>query len=347
MIPSNLLPAAPLIAEEKTIAIKYLVSVFLSFVLSIPALGQVDLGNVGAGDVIDNNTAIPDGAVINLNGGSIASGTVFSAADFPNGTTLNINDGAVGLGVVINNSTINIAGGQVALGASNLSEGVNNFSNIVTITGGDVGGFFQLRGNSTLELSAGTIESFGTLPDATATVTGGTFTLVDNNGVLSISGGDFNTFRSFGNSTVDLFGTDFAIDGQPITNLTLDEAFEITQRNVTLTGTLSDGSTFSNFLDSSTPVGNLDFGPFATVADLEAVPGFVASSATINVTLVQGVTPTPLLGDSNLDGVVNFLDISPFIAILSGDDFLAEADINGDGVVNFLDISPFISILAL
>ena len=347
MIPSGLLPAALLIAEETTITNKFLVSIFLLFVLSTPALGQVDLENVGAGDVIDNNTAIPDGAVINLNGGSIASGTVFSAADFPNGTTLNINDGVVGLGVVINNSTINIAGGQVALGASNLSEGVNNFSNSVTITGGDVGGFFQLRGNSTLELSNGTIESFGTLPSASATVTGGAFTLVDNNGALSISGGDFNTFRSFGNSTVNLFGTDFAIDGQPITNLALGEAFEITQRNVTLTGTLSDGSTFSNFLDSSTPIRDLDFGPFATFADLEAVPGFAASGATINVTLVRGVTPTPLLGDCNLDGDVNFSDISPFIAILSGDGFLTEADINEDGVVDFCDISPFISILAL
>ena len=60
-------------------------------------LGQVI--DVGAGDVIDNSTSIPDGAVINLNGGTIASGTVFSAANFPNGFTLNINDGVVGLGV--------------------------------------------------------------------------------------------------------------------------------------------------------------------------------------------------------------------------------------------------------
>ena len=156
-------------------------------------LGQVI--DVGAGDVIDNSTSIPDGAVINLNGGTIASGTVFSAANFPNGFTLNINDGVVGLGVEINNATINIAGGQVALGASDLSEGVNNFNNTITVRGGDVGGFFQLRGSSTLELAGGTIESFGTLLDATATVTGGSFTLVDNNGELNIFGGDFNTLR--------------------------------------------------------------------------------------------------------------------------------------------------------
>ena len=56
-------------------------------------------------------------------------------------------------------------------------------------------------------------------------------------------------------------------------------------------------------------------------------------------------TPT-LLGDCNLDGVVNFLDISPFISILSTDGNLAEADVNQDGSVDFLDISPFISLLS-
>ena len=156
----------------------HLLALLFMFSISAPLLGQ-DLANVVAGDVIDNDTSIPDGAVINLNGGTIASGTNFSAADFPNGLTLNINDGIVELDVEINNSTINIAGGQVALGASNLQEGVNNFDNTITVTGGDVGGFFQLRNSSTLELSGGTVESFGTLPNATATVTGGAFTLVD------------------------------------------------------------------------------------------------------------------------------------------------------------------------
>ncbi len=272
---------------------KHLLAVLLMFAISAPLLGQgIDLENVVAGDVIDNSTPIPDGAVINLNGGTIASGTVFDDADFPNGVTLNVNDGVVGLSVEINNSTINIAGGQVALGASDLSEGVNNFNNTITVTGGDVGGFFQLRESSTLELAGGTIESFGTLPNATATVTGGSFTLVDNNGELNIFGGDFNTFRTFGNSSVNLFGTDFSIDGIPVDDLSLGSAFEILDRNVTLSGTLSDGSTFSNFLDSTTPIGSLDFGPFATLADLQAVPGFASSGSTVTVTLVQGV-PEP------------------------------------------------------
>ena len=53
-----------------------------------------------------------------------------------------------------------------------------------------------------------------------------------------------------------------------------------------------------------------------------------------------------LLGDCDMNGVVDFFDISPFINILSADTFLAEADCNQDGVVDFFDISPFIAILS-
>jgi len=53
-----------------------------------------------------------------------------------------------------------------------------------------------------------------------------------------------------------------------------------------------------------------------------------------------------LLGDCNQDGVVNFLDISPFIAIISAGDYLGQADVNEDGAVNLLDITPFIALLS-
>lgn len=52
-----------------------------------------------------------------------------------------------------------------------------------------------------------------------------------------------------------------------------------------------------------------------------------------------------LLGDINIDGTVNFLDISPFIQLLTSGGAQAEGDINGDGAVSFLDIAGFITIL--
>jgi len=56
---------------------------------------------------------------------------------------------------------------------------------------------------------------------------------------------------------------------------------------------------------------------------------------------------TPLiLGDVNLDGVVDFSDIPPFIAVLKAGSFQAEADCNKSGAVDFSDIPPFIDILS-
>lgn len=75
----------------------------------------------------------------------------------------------------------------------------------------------------------------------------------------------------------------------------------------------------------------------------------VGSEATFFFDDVSVTVPSDdvtLLGDANQDGVVNFLDITPFIAIISGSGFLAEADVNEDGSVDFLDITPFIAILS-
>lgn len=55
--------------------------------------------------------------------------------------------------------------------------------------------------------------------------------------------------------------------------------------------------------------------------------------------------PALLAGDLNLDGAVNFLDIAPFIAILTSGEFESQADFNQDGAVTFMDIAPFIAIL--
>ena len=52
-----------------------------------------------------------------------------------------------------------------------------------------------------------------------------------------------------------------------------------------------------------------------------------------------------LLGDVNLDSAVNFLDIGPFVLMLTTGDYQAEADTNQDDIVSFLDISPFVQLL--
>lgn len=66
----------------------------------------------------------------------------------------------------------------------------------------------------------------------------------------------------------------------------------------------------------------------------------------VEIALVQCDDDQILLGDVNQDGVINLLDVEPFVQLLANAGFQFEADINGDGVVNLLDVAAFIDLLA-
>ena len=53
-----------------------------------------------------------------------------------------------------------------------------------------------------------------------------------------------------------------------------------------------------------------------------------------------------LLGDVNCDGVINLLDVEPFISLINSGGFSTKADINEDGSVNLLDVAPFVDLLS-
>jgi len=55
--------------------------------------------------------------------------------------------------------------------------------------------------------------------------------------------------------------------------------------------------------------------------------------------------PMALLGDCNLDGLFNALDISSFVQRLTTGAYQPEADCNKDGAVNALDIGPFVQMV--
>ena len=90
--------------------------------------------------------------------------------------------------------------------------------------------------------------------------------------------------------------------------------------------------TSNSSVENSQPVW-LVFNYGMSPADFEniAIPAFVGTGF--------------LLGDVNGDGVLNLLDVAPFVDLITAGGFLPEADINGDGTVNLLDVGPFVQLL--
>lgn len=132
---------------------------------------------------------------------------------------------------------------------------------------------------------------------------------------------------------VDEFGqtTFVVVDSTDRIDLTVNGMPRQDWFEVDLTSTSVAGASLIGFEFFSTDTG--DFGI--------NTPAFVAVD---NIELVE--VEEVVLGDVNGDGVVNFLDIAPFITILTSGDLKNEADVNQDGAVDFLDIAPFIAVLS-
>ena len=76
----------------------------------------------------------------------------------------------------------------------------------------------------------------------------------------------------------------------------------------------------------------------------------ITSIIFLGVSLLACLTPDSLsaqclLGDVNLDGIVDCADEQPFMAVLASGNYQCEADINGDGIVGLMDIPLFNNLL--
>ena len=274
--------------------------------------------------ILSGNTARCQDIINLFPGEMISNGTVV-----PSGTVVNVLGGSIGLGVDLSNGALNVESGQVASGATGIPSGFTNTNNTVTVSGGTVGGFFQLTSGTELTLLGGQLESFGVFSGSTANITGGTVTRfpdVFSTGTVNISGGDVFAVRIFSGATLKLFGTDFVLDGSGV-DIAVNEQQTIAVGSGTLAAVLQDGSFFETTLG---PVGS--FGG--------TTPGGFGVGAILTITRVAA------LGDLNGDGNINLLDVAAFVDALSSGVFVAEADINRDGSINLLDVQPFVDLLA-
>ena len=105
---------------------------------------------------------------------------------------------------------------------------------------------------------------------------------------VNISGGEVGSgFDAFNGSTVNILGSVFLLDGLELDFLELGQAFTILDRDVTLSGLLANGESFSFDLNSSFSDPQDFFAPDATLTLTLAVPE-PSSTAFIAIVLAMG-----------------------------------------------------------
>jgi hypothetical protein len=105
------------------------------------------------------------------------------------------------------------------------------------------------------------------------------------------------------------------------------------------------------------PVLSAEWQEYSRTYDLASLAGSVGKDVTIQLGVGREAsgtqshfddaslssTSSTLLGDVNLDGEVNGLDVDPFVGLVTGGTYQDEGDMNGDGEVNGLDVDPFVA----
>ncbi len=203
------------------------------------------------------------------------------------------------------NASLVIEGGTIG-------SGLEAAGSSVSVDGGSIGDFFHVHDGSVLDISGGTIGPwFGAYSGST----------------VNLSGGSIGSFIEVGPQTnFNISGRTFFIDGVPVEGLDGAGMLTITDRSITLSGVLADGSDFS----------------FELRPEDSASQDYFDPDATVTITLVG--PPPPCACDWNADDVLNDTDFFDWV-----NDFFAQSgpqgqsDFNDDGFENDQDWFDFIS----
>ena len=213
------------------------------------------------------------GSEVNISGGNVGDNF------FAGNSEVNISGGVVESDFVIGNSTVDISGGTVgnpdsvfrSLGGSDvtISDGVIGGTflalqqSTVSVSGGSLGDVFNVLQDSTADISGGDFGSFINIRGGSEVdISGGNFAFNPSslmptefeisNSIVNISGGEFaGPLSADDESTVNLIGTEFFLDGNRIDPLSPSVPITVDGRDVSLSGTLLDGSSFDFFLNSN------------------------------------------------------------------------------------------------
>jgi hypothetical protein len=227
---------------------------------------------VGHGGKLPDWFSAGRGSEVVLDGGAI--GSYFEAV----GTRVNVVNGNIGNSfAAFDGALVDIVHGVVGANFGALN------GSLVKVTDGRFGEYFHADAGSRVVIADGTFDRlFSALGGSHVTIRGGEFGerfYAFSGSDVTIDGGSFgDNFRAYDGSAINLRGTEFYLDGVPIVRTTDGNPIIISDRNVTLTGRLTDGSLLSFELSSTDYEQN--WRPFPLPYDY-----FSANSA-LSVTLV-------------------------------------------------------------
>ncbi|MFK7885022.1 MAG: GC-type dockerin domain-anchored protein [Phycisphaerales bacterium] len=286
------------------------------------------IGVTGAGQA---PLIVEDTASFVMNGGSISSFVLIQDSG-----SFTLNGGTIGSGVQIDDTaTVTIAGGTT--GSNGL---IRDPGGTLNVTGGTVGGSFVAE-QGTINMSGGIMNENGAMlnsgfgvVDPVMTMTGGAlgsdFRAYD--GTMTISGGIIGDRIRIGRPTgtgegitVNLIVKSAILGGVPL-DLTTTPTVITVRSGLLLTGALNDNTLFSIDLNDAFVLGE----------------DRVRTAAVITLALAEEPCSADIAAPF---GVLNFFDVSAFIALYSASD--PSADLAAPfGEFNFFDVSAFISLYA-
>ncbi len=245
---------------------------------------------------------VPPGAAPN----SIGSDTqlnLFDLGNIPNDFTAGATDGSS------TNVEVNIEGGTVG----------DHFyayaGSTVNVSGGNISHRFWPQAGSTANITGGSFgPDFTCAPFSTTNILGGVIEHelhAQSLSTVNVWGGTINFFQAHIRSSANFFGREFFLDGVEMTYLVPGQPFTISDRDVSFSGTLADGTPFDYSLISADP--EPQQGP-----DLD----HFSPGAFLTVTLVHPA-------DFDWDGDVDEMDLAKWETSYDNDD-LADADGDGD-----------------
>lgn len=279
------------------------------------------------------------GSILNIEGGSVGarieaagaevriSGGNLSGLLAAGKSQVEVTGGSAGSFTIASGSVVHIQGGQTfrhdVFGGSQLlvSGGLiqgTNFSQViiaypgsqVAISGGIVSGAagIYIDGNSTLEISGGTLEA---------------------------------PIQAASNSLISLIGSSFVLDGVPLDDLEPGIPREITARDVSLTGTWDNGTNFQFDLNTSFAFGSDLFRPGSVVtvtlvAPGQGLPGDFSGDGMLDVSDVGMLTSALRNGshdtrfDLNQDGKIDLDDLQHWVTHPDyAHTYFGDSDLNG------------------